>query len=103
MTARIAAATTPLERRTRLAACVLNADLLALELRALEPLERLLRVRRIELHEREPLQDADRPDCVLRDHGPLRQRPADVLVVDAAALAAVDEQFYAGRITVAAR
>ena len=47
-----------------------------------------------ELDEREPLEDADRADLVLRDHGALGQRPAQRLLADPAALAAVDEQLH---------
>ncbi len=48
----------------------------------------------VELDEREPVEHPDRADRVVRDHGALGERPADVLVVDPAAPPAVDEQLH---------
>src|SRR5918996_913223 len=47
--------------------------------------------------EREPVQHPDRLDRVARDHSPLLQRPAQIVLADAAAPAMVDEQLHRPR------
>src|SRR5215213_1912344 len=71
---------------------VLDAHLLALQLGAVQALQRLARVVGREVDEREALQHPDLADRLLGDHGALGEGPADVVVVDAAAPAAVDEE-----------
>src|ERR687892_1541486 len=71
---------------------VLEAQLLALELGAVEPLERDGGLIAGELDEREPLQHADRSDLGGGHDRTLGQRPAQIVFGDSAALATVDEQ-----------
>src|SRR6476646_7530491 len=70
----------------------LEADLLALELGPVEVLDGALSDVGIDLDKREAVQDADVVDRLVGEDGALLQRPAQRLLVDAAALAAVDEE-----------
>src|ERR1044072_6860484 len=78
----------------------LQTDLLAFQLRPVEELDRAVCLIRIRLDEGKTVQDADVVDRLLGQHGTLAQGPAQVLLVDPAALAAVDEEldrFAVGR------
>src|SRR5680860_923730 len=70
----------------------LQPDLLALQLRPVEELDRAVGLVAIDLDEGEAVQHADIVDRLLGEHGALAQGPAQVLLVDAAALTAVDEE-----------
>src|ERR1044072_3537920 len=70
----------------------LEPYLLALQLRPVEELDRAVALVGVDLDEGEAVQDADVVDRVVGQDGALAQRPAQVLLGDAAALAAVDEE-----------
>ena len=82
----------PARARQLLAAGDLEADLLAFELGAVEELDRALGLIGVDLDEGEAVQDADVVDGLVGQDGALAERPAQVVLVDPAALAAVDEE-----------
>src|SRR6202000_848986 len=70
----------------------LEADLLAFQLGAVEELDRALGLVGVDLDEGEAVEDADVVDGVVGEDGALAEGPAQVLLVDAAALATIDEE-----------
>src|SRR6185503_4366373 len=70
----------------------LEPDLLAFQLGAVEEFDRALGLVGVDLDEGEAVQDADVVDGLVGQDGALAERPAEVLLVDPAALAAVDEE-----------
>src|SRR6201994_1305309 len=70
----------------------LEADLLAFQLGAVEELDRALGLVGVDLDEGEAMEDADVVDGLVGEDGALAEGPAEVLLVDAGAFAAVDEE-----------
>src|SRR3954463_11013796 len=81
-----------LKRRAGSVLGVLDANLLARELGAVEALQGAGGVVGVELDEREAFEDANRPDRVVGNHCALDERPANVVFTEAAARPAVDEE-----------
>src|SRR5206468_3439776 len=81
----------------------LQPDFLAFELGSIEELDGALGLVGIDLDEGEAVEDADVVDSLVGQDGALAQSPAEVFLVNAAALATVDEELDRPRLRLLAR